>query len=126
MGRTNSMRLNCVIKEGMRLKPVTAIGSVRGITHDYVVHADERNGLKDDVLIPSGAAIFCSQILLHRNPRYHDDPDEFKPSRWINPSEDVLNSLMTFFFGEEELCRTIPCQVGACGCSVEALFRLCF
>ena len=97
--RTKAVALQCVIKEGMRLRPVSPLGSVREIKHDIVVEKNEENGVTEDLFIPSGSAVICSQMLLNRNPRYFKDPDEFKPSRWLNPSEEALASLMPFSLG---------------------------
>jgi cytochrome P450 len=97
--RKSSVALDCVIKESQRLRTVTPIGSPRVMTHDAVVHKSEKNGLKEDIFVPKGSAVMCSQILLNRNPKYYDDPDAFKPSRWIDPSDDALASFMPFSLG---------------------------
>jgi len=38
-------------------------------------------------------------MLLNHNPKYHNDPGVFKPSRWLDPSEEALLSCMPFSLG---------------------------
>jgi cytochrome P450 len=97
--RTSSIALKRVIKESQRLRTVIPTGSVRELTHDVIIRKSAMNGLQKDMLIPKGSTVMNSQILLNRNPRYHEDPDVFQPSRWINPSEDALASSMPFSLG---------------------------
>ena len=95
--RCSSSVLSCVLKESQRLRPVLPIGSCRIVMQDIVV---KKKGIKEkDILIPKGSAVMCSTILLNYNPNYHMDPYSFKPSRWIDPSEDSLASLMPFSLG---------------------------
>lgn len=97
--RTSSVGLNNVIKEGMRLTTLFPVGSPRVLTHDFIVNADEVNGLENDILIPKNSMVFCSQMLLNHNPKYHKDPSVFNPSRWLDPSEEALSSFMPFALG---------------------------
>jgi cytochrome P450 len=97
--RINSVALNCVIKESMRFTPVIPMGSCRIITHDVVVHSSEMECIEKDMLIPKGSMIVCPQITFCRNEKYYKEPDVFKPSRWINPSDDAMKALMPFSLG---------------------------
>jgi cytochrome P450 len=64
----------CVIKEAMRLyPPVWAV--VRTVLNDF-----ELGGYR----VPAGATIIVSQWVTHRDPRYFDEPEEFKPDRWLD------------------------------------------
>jgi len=119
--RTSSVGLNNVIKEGMRLTTVAPMGSVRALTHDLVVNADEKNGLENDILIPKGAVVMCSQMLLNHNPKYYDDSGVFKPSRWLNPSEEALSSFMPFSLGRRNCVGQSLAKVEI----VNVLSRLC-
>lgn len=53
-----------------------------------------REALQDcqigEYVIPRGATVFLSQWLIHRDARYFDDPEAFKPERWEN---DLAKSL---------------------------------
>jgi cytochrome P450 len=119
--RASSTALNCVIKESQRLRPVLPLASSRRLTHDVIINKNKKNGLKKDVLVPTGSVILCPQILLNRNPNHHKDPDVFKPSRWINPSEEALASLMPFSLGRRN-CIGQSLAKGQLGC---VLSRLC-
>jgi cytochrome P450 len=70
-------RLSCterVIKESMRLyPPAWAIG--REAVEDF-----EIGGYP----IARGTQLLISQWVLHRDPRWFDDPDDFRPDRWEN------------------------------------------
>ena len=61
-----------VVDESLRLRPVA-----------WIVARDVR---ADDVLlgrrIPAGATVLCSQLLVHRHPKFWRDPDRFDPDRW--------------------------------------------
>ncbi len=64
---------SAVFQEGMRLYP-PALAFARRTTE-----AVELGGY----LIPKGASVFLSPYITHRNPRYFDDPEEFRPERWL-------------------------------------------
>eukprot|EP00551_Chaetoceros_affinis_P006897 CAMPEP_0203679336 /NCGR_PEP_ID=MMETSP0090-20130426/35292_1 /ASSEMBLY_ACC=CAM_ASM_001088 /TAXON_ID=426623 /ORGANISM="Chaetoceros affinis, Strain CCMP159" /LENGTH=498 /DNA_ID=CAMNT_0050546947 /DNA_START=33 /DNA_END=1529 /DNA_ORIENTATION=- len=119
--RRSSVGLNCVIKEAMRLRTVAPLGSPREVARDILFNTEERNGLKREIFIPKGSLVLCSQILLNRNPKYHEDPDIFKPSRWVEPSEHALASFMPFSLGR----RNCVGQSLAKAELVNVLSRLC-
>lgn len=61
-----------VVKESMRLyPPVWAVG--REVVEDFTA-----GGFR----IPAGAQIVISQWILHRDRRWFDAPEEFRPERW--------------------------------------------
>ena len=97
---TKSVFLSKCLKESMRLRP-TSLGSIRKITHDMIAYRKGRNGLKNSVMIPKGSAVLIPQILLNHNPDIFENPNIFDPSRWDNPSDDALKSLMPFSLGRK-------------------------
>jgi cytochrome P450 len=78
-----------VIKESMRLyPPVGGIGR------------ETRTKLQiGPYIVPAGTNIFMSQWLMHRNPRYFDEPDAFIPERWTADFERQLPAFAYFPFG---------------------------
>lgn len=47
--------------------------------------------------IPKGARLVISPYLLHRHPKYWDDPLEFQPERWLNPCEEFSKRIRFVF-----------------------------
>lgn len=50
-------------------------------------------------MIPKGAQLLMSQLLLHRDPRFYDDPDTFRPERWTTQFSRQLPKFAYFPFG---------------------------
>ena len=49
--------------------------------------------------IPGGSALFMSQYVMHRNPRFFPNPESFDPSRWSDGLESRLPRFAYFPFG---------------------------
>lgn len=81
---------NMVIKEALRLYPPVAIFG-REATQEYYLGACQ---------IPHGCRILISQWVMHRNPRYFDDPEVFQPERWAGDLEKQLPRGVYFPFGD--------------------------
>jgi cytochrome P450 len=64
-----------VIAESMRLFPPAYLIGRRAL-EDYAVPGT-------DYLLPRRTVVFVSQYLLHRDPRFWDDPERFAPERWL-------------------------------------------
>jgi cytochrome P450 len=80
---------NSVIKETLRLfPPVYAQGR-------EALSACEIGGYH----VPAGTQVFMSQWTVHRDPRYFDDPDAFRPERWRSPATAHLPRFAYFPFG---------------------------
>jgi cytochrome P450 len=82
--------LNAVIRESLRLYPpafMTARTSV-GVTNI--------GGYE----IPSGTTLLASQWVVQRDPRFYDQPDKFKPERWLEGLEAQLPPGAYFPFGD--------------------------
>ena len=85
--------LRNVIKEGMRLHPVTAAGSLRLISADMET--------KEVYLLPKGSIAFLPMILLFRNPRVYHNPDQFLPERWQQADQAMTDSFLPFSMGKQ-------------------------
>lgn len=78
-----------VFREAMRLfPPVWSIGRI--VEDDYTI---------GDFIIPKDSAIFMSQYVMHRNPKYYEDPEEFVPERWTDEFKRHLPRFSYFPFG---------------------------
>jgi cytochrome P450 len=79
----------CVLMEAMRLRPpVYAIG--RESTSPV-----ELGGFR----FRRGTMVLLSQWVTHRDPRWFDDPDEFRPARWENGLINRIPKYAYFPFG---------------------------
>ena len=78
-----------VVKEAMRLYPPA--------------WAIVRNSLKDSDLggyrVPAGATVMMSQWVMHRDPRYYDQPEQFNPDRWLEGRAKGASKFTYFPFG---------------------------
>ncbi|PSQ47873.1 hypothetical protein BRD15_06395 [Halobacteriales archaeon SW_6_65_15] len=80
--------LERVVKESMRLYP-----PVPGIVREPV-EDDEIGGYH----VPAGVTVGMSQHVVHRDPRWYDDPMAFRPERWTDEFERSLPRLAYFPF----------------------------
>lgn len=76
--------LQYIIKEGMRLQPVLAMGTVRDVGKEIVYQCEKG----EKVVLPKDSIYFINLFPMFRNPAYYDEPDKFIPSRWINPKTE--------------------------------------
>jgi cytochrome P450 len=78
-----------VVLESMRLYPP--------------VWATTRQALQDCEIggypIAAGTNVFMSQWVMHRDPRYFDNPEEFEPDRWADDLAKRLPTYAYFPFG---------------------------
>jgi len=81
--------LECVIKESLRLYP-PAFVLFREPTTDV-----ELGGYT----VPDGSTISLPQWNVHRDPRWYDDPETFRPERWSGDFEESLPEYAYFPFG---------------------------
>ncbi|HUJ29792.1 MAG TPA: cytochrome P450 [Candidatus Acidoferrum sp.] len=49
---------------------------------------------------PAGETVLMSQWVMHRDPRYYDEPDDFRPERWLDGLEGRLPPGAYFPFGD--------------------------
>lgn len=77
-----------VVKESMRLYP-----PVPGIVREPV-----KPDIVGGYVIPPGATVRMHQWVVHRDPRWYDDPLAFRPERWTDEMEESLPKLAYFPF----------------------------
>jgi cytochrome P450 len=78
-----------VIEESMRLYPPAATLSREAIAPDVVAgHA-----------LPAGATVFISPWVVHRHRRLWDEPDAFRPERFLAPARDAVPRFSYLPFG---------------------------
>jgi cytochrome P450 len=81
---------NQVIKESMRLYPPVAIFG-REAAQDTTI---------GDYEIPQGTVVTISQWVMHRHPKYFENPESFQPERWIENFEKQLPRGVYIPFGD--------------------------
>jgi cytochrome P450 len=81
--------VKAVIEESMRLYPPAATLSREAIAPDVVAgHA-----------LPAGATVFISPWVVHRPRRLWDEPDAFRPERFLAPARDAVPRFSYLPFG---------------------------
>jgi cytochrome P450 len=50
--------------------------------------------------IPAGTTLLASQWVMHRDPRFYDEPEKFLPERWLDGLEGRLPAGAYFPFGD--------------------------
>mmetsp|Transcript_12338 Transcript_12338/g.33930 ORF Transcript_12338/g.33930 Transcript_12338/m.33930 type:complete len:485 (-) Transcript_12338:210-1664(-) len=85
-----------VIAESKRLVPVAAMGPVRMLDRDFIFMDEDSHR---NVKVPKGATVFLPHIMSHRDEKVFHDAQQFKPSRWENPTDEMLKSILTFSLG---------------------------
>jgi cytochrome P450 len=82
--------LHAVIKEVLRLYPPAYL-LARMAVAPFSVGGYE---------FSAGETVLVSQWVMHRDPRYYDEPEAFKPERWLNGLEERLPPGAYFPFGD--------------------------
>jgi cytochrome P450 len=78
-----------VLKESLRLYPPAYAFSRRVLT-DVTIGGYQ---------IPAGRAVIMSQWVVHRDPRWWDEPLKFRPERWLNGDQSKRPDYAYFPFG---------------------------
>lgn len=78
-----------VVKEAMRLYPPAWIIGREALEEVEL----------GDVTIPEGAEVLFPQCIVHRDGRWYDEPDAFRPERWLEGIEEDLPRFAYFPFG---------------------------
>lgn len=82
--------LHAVINEVLRLYPPAYIMARTSIAPSSIGGYD----------FPVGSTILISQWVMHRDARYYDEPDAFRPERWLDGLADRLPAGAYFPFGD--------------------------
>jgi cytochrome P450 len=82
--------LNAVISEVLRMYPPAYIMARTSIAPCSIGGYD----------FPVGSTILVSQWVMHRDERYYDDPDTFRPERWLEGLAEHLPAGAYFPFGD--------------------------
>jgi cytochrome P450 len=88
----NCAVLKNAIREGMRLHPAAALGSLRETSRDIPVP-------DSNLIVPAKSWCFVSFFVVQRDGSVYEDPDSFLPDRWENPSEEALKAFLPFSTG---------------------------
>ncbi len=100
---------DAIIKESMRLYP-----PVWAITRT-AIDKSEIGGYR----VPTGTTIVMSQWVMHRDPRFYEDPETFLPERWFDARLRTASRFTYFpFGGGPRVC------IGSSFASVEAALLL--
>ncbi|GAA0668213.1 cytochrome P450 [Natronoarchaeum mannanilyticum] len=78
-----------VVEETMRIYPPV---------YDIIREADEDVEMAG-YRIPEGRTVSFQQWVLHRDPRFYDDPERFRPERWTDELREELPPFAYFPFG---------------------------
>ncbi|XP_068941481.1 cytochrome P450 3A4-like [Petaurus breviceps papuanus] len=81
--------LDMVIHENLRLFPIA--GRIERVAKKTV----EINGVK----IPKGTVVMASPFVLHRDPDYWPEPEEFRPERFSKENKESMNPYTYLPFG---------------------------
>src|SRR5271163_1492860 len=82
--------LRAVVSEVLRLYPAAYILARTSIAPCTIGGYD----------FPTGSTIIMAQWVMHRDARYFDDPEAFRPERWLDGLEDRLPAGAYFPFGD--------------------------
>ncbi len=83
--------VRAVIAESMRLYPPAYLVGRRAL-EPYAIPGT-------DYLVPARTVILLSQYLLHRDPRFWDEPERFMPERWMDEDRAERHRYAYFPFG---------------------------
>lgn len=99
--------LKRVIKETMRCWSVAAGGGARILPDDMVVTSDDGRGGERPMTLPKGSFAAMTTYPIMRDKDTFDRPDEWLPSRWEDPTQDMKDAFIPFMTGR----RSCPGQL---------------
>ena len=71
----------------------------------FITRVNTQDENFDGIFVPKGTRMVVSPHLMHRHPKYWDDPEDFKPERWFDESE-----------AERRRFAFLPFSIGGRGC----------
>ncbi|KAJ3637984.1 hypothetical protein MTP99_001399 [Tenebrio molitor] len=91
--------LDAVLNESLRLHP--PLGSLNKMcTESYTYVPRDNDVIKKPVIIEAGTPVILPVYGLHRDPKYFDDPNSFKPERFIGTNKEKIVKYTYMPFGE--------------------------
>jgi cytochrome P450 len=86
---------HAVVKETLRMRPPAWTIGRQALTDCEI----------GGQTIPAGATVLASQWVMHHDPRFYEDPQEFHPERWLEPEKTPIPHYAFFpFGGGERVC----------------------
>ncbi|USW59770.1 Putative cytochrome P450 [Septoria linicola] len=84
--------MKAVVNEGLRLNNGVSLRLPRIATHEalrYVARVPRKDGSVQvqEYCIPPGTTVVMTPLLIHSSPEYFDDPQTFRPQRWLEKPE---------------------------------------
>ncbi|MBI5298179.1 MAG: cytochrome P450 [Chloroflexi bacterium] len=84
-----------VVKETLRMRPPAWTIGRQALTDCEI----------GGQVIPAGATVLASQWVMHHDPRFYENPQEFRPERWLEPEKILIPRYAFFpFGGGERVC----------------------
>ncbi|RZC42383.1 p450 domain containing protein, partial [Asbolus verrucosus] len=91
--------LDAVLNETLRLRP--PLGSLNKIcTKPYTYVPKDDDVIRHPVNIEQGTPIVLPLYGLHRDPKYFEDPNRFKPERFVGANKEKITKYSFLPFGE--------------------------
>jgi len=84
--------LDCVIKETLRMYPSVPM----------VMRNAKESRKYGEFIIPKGVTVIVAPYLLHHDPKVWDEPEVFKPERWLVKQKMHSNQYIPFLFGPRD------------------------
>ncbi|KAG8966453.1 hypothetical protein FRB90_010959, partial [Tulasnella sp. 427] len=88
--KDNTPYIKAIIQEVLRWSPAGPIGVPHRLTEDDVY---------DGYFIPKGTSVFANLWGISRNPKYYENPSEFKPERYLGAEPALDPRQFVFGFG---------------------------
>ncbi|KAG0743088.1 hypothetical protein G6F24_016343 [Rhizopus arrhizus] len=79
----------CVQKEVQRFRPGTTFGLPHMTTGDITAQG---------YFVPKGSMLFSSMWAMHQNEAFYEDPDRFKPERYMDGLKKIKGYVLVFIW----------------------------
>lgn len=99
---SESLLLQYAIKEAMRLYPAFAIGAGSRVVGNDVFFSAEHGAEKSKrIMIPKGSLAITSILMMQRDARLFQNPDQFQPLRWKDATEAQRQAIVPYAMGAQ-------------------------